>query len=87
MIEELMEADTPQKMRAELIRFSQYDNLTSVCFRFADVHGLSAEDRYTVLAYHATRARMELLKELHKELHNIPPLIKTAFLRAVDEEK
>jgi len=56
-IEQLREASTPEEMRAEIHRISR--DRSSVIVRAvmdsADYNGLSAEDRYTMLAYHALR--------------------------------
>lgn len=56
-IEQLREAATPEEMRAEINRLSR--ERASVLVRSvmdcADYNGLSSEDRYTMLAYHALR--------------------------------
>jgi hypothetical protein len=57
MFEQVKDATTPAEMRAELHRLSYHDPLVNSVFSFADYSGLSAEDRYTMLAYHAMRDR------------------------------
>ncbi|MDO9252553.1 MAG: hypothetical protein Q7U48_13520 [Hydrogenophaga sp.] len=46
-------ADTPSEMRAEMARLRRQDAIVHNAMTAADVAGLSGEDRYTFLAYHA----------------------------------
>ena len=62
-VEQVREAHTPNDMRAELYRVSREDSLVRSVFQMADYNGMSAEDRYTVLAYHAMAARNKLMQE------------------------
>lgn len=56
-IEQLKDAQTPEEMRAEIHRLSRERSSVTVrsVMDCADFNGLSAEDRYTMLAYHALR--------------------------------
>lgn len=62
-IEQVREADKPDAMRAELFRLSQYCPLIRNTMQMADYSGLSAEDRYTTMAYHALKALMVLQQQ------------------------
>jgi hypothetical protein len=55
--EQLKEVHTPEEMRAEIHRISRSraSILARTVMDCADFNGLSAEDRYTMLAYHALR--------------------------------
>jgi vacuolar-type H+-ATPase catalytic subunit A/Vma1 len=53
--EELREVNTPAEMRAELFRIRRENALANQVMMLADRDGLSAEDRYTLLAYHALK--------------------------------
>lgn len=50
---------TPAEMRAEIFRWSYEDPIVRNCFAVADRDGLSGEDRFTLLAYHALRVKKE----------------------------
>ena len=52
---ELLDVDTVEKMREELFKASYYDPLIRQVFDMANYKGLSGEDRYTLLAYHAMK--------------------------------
>ena len=54
-IEQLKEAATPDEMRAEIYRLCRHDPMVHQVMAMADHQGLSAEDRYTALAYYALR--------------------------------
>lgn len=54
---EVKDATTPEEMRAELFRLSHYDHLVQAVWRAADYRGMSTEDRYSVMAYEALKAR------------------------------
>ena len=54
--------ETPQEMRAEIFRLSGYDYLVRNVMNAADYNGFSAEDRYTILAYHALCERAQIKK-------------------------
>lgn len=57
MIEQVKDATTPEEMRAEIFRLQYYDALVRAVMDSANYTGMGAEDRYTVLAYHALRAK------------------------------
>ena len=65
-IEQLKEVKTPEEMRAELFRLSHYDALVRQTLDFANYSGMSAEDKYTVLAYHAMSQRNQLQQMMLK---------------------
>ena len=58
-IEQVKNADTPNEMRAAINRLARDDALTGYVMHMADLHGMSGEDRYTMLAYHALKQRQE----------------------------
>lgn len=53
---------TPNQMRAELARISRDDVLVRQVEDYARYSGLSGEDKYVVLAYHALIGRSRYLK-------------------------
>lgn len=57
MIEQVKDAATPEQMRAEIFRLQHYDHLVKSVMDTANYNGMSAEDRYTMLAYHALKQR------------------------------
>lgn len=59
LIEQMKDAATPEEMRAEIQRMRRYDPLACGAMELADREGMTAEDRYTVLAYHALRALID----------------------------
>lgn len=59
LIEEVRDATTPAEMRAEIFRLQHYDALVRGVMNSANYTGMSAEDRYTVLAYHALKAKAD----------------------------
>lgn len=61
-IDQLEEATTPSEMRAAIYKISRNDSLTSLVSSVADHQGLSSEDRYTMLAYQALKARNMYMK-------------------------
>lgn len=53
--DQMEKAKTPDEMRAKISRL-RFDNpMVATVMDMADIRGLSAEDRYTVLAYYALR--------------------------------
>lgn len=64
MIEQVREAVTPSEMRAEIARLRRSNHIVRKTMDAADYTGLSAEDRYTMLAYHALDALMRTEKVL-----------------------
>ena len=57
--EQVKKAETPEEMRAELFRLRHYDGLVRRVMDMADYGGLSAEDKYTILAYYALAERVQ----------------------------
>lgn len=51
--EPLEAAKSPEEMRAAIFKHSCFDSLTRQVLDVANYSGMSAEDKYTVLAYHA----------------------------------
>lgn len=51
---------TPSEMRAEINKLRFNEPLVGAVLRDADDAGMSSEDRYTVLAFHALRCMREL---------------------------
>jgi hypothetical protein len=68
MIEQMKDATTPAEMRAEIYRHRQYDHMVRRVIDIADYDGLSAEDRYTILAYHALKAKNEAQAQLFQPI-------------------
>jgi len=54
-IEQVREANSPEEMRAEISRLRREGVLVRSVMDMADYRGLSAEDRFTVLAYYALK--------------------------------
>ena len=78
-IEQMKEVSTPEEMRGEIFRLRRHDPMVRQVMDMADYRGLSAEDRYTALAYYALRT---LLAAHQRALDDamtrpIPPLIVT----------
>lgn len=59
---QVKDATTTEEMRAELYRLRHFDPLVRAVFDAADYAGMSAEDRYTMLAYHAMRDRNKVME-------------------------
>ena len=57
--EQLKDAETPDEMRAAIFMAARHDPLIRQVMDAADHKGMSGEDRYTVLAYHALKAMMD----------------------------
>lgn len=78
-IEQLKEAATVEEMRAEIFRLRHHDYLLRNAMDAADYKGMSAEDRYTILAYYALRERAKLLATVLDDamLRPAPPMIVT----------
>jgi hypothetical protein len=66
-IEPMNDAETPQAMRIEIARLSRYDPLVRRVFDMAEYQGLSGEDRYTILAFHA----MKMFKATQEKLMHL----------------
>ena len=66
------EADTPEKMRAEISRLRRENAIVHNAMTAADVAGFSGEDRYTFLAYHALVALVNTQEAYHKHIMRTP---------------
>lgn len=65
------------KMRQEILRGQRDSALIRSCMNLADIEGLSGEDRYTYLAYHALigfERQWQQLRQFYA-LTPIPPII------------
>ena len=71
-IEQVRDAATPEDMRAEIYRLRREAPLVRSVMDMADYNGLSAEDRYTMLAYHTLKESAKV-RELLLEQLNITP--------------
>ncbi len=71
-IEQVREAVTPSEMRAEIVRLARHSPLVRSTMDCADCTGLSAEDRYTMLAYHALAALAQTQKSMHDYVVTTP---------------
>ena len=67
-LERAKEANTIDEMRAELFRLKHYNPMVRNTFDAADFSGMSAEDRYAALAYHAVSLNIELQNQLMSNL-------------------
>ncbi len=78
MSEQVRNAITPDEMRAELHRLQYYDSLIHAVMTTSDYRGISSEDRYTLLAYHAIKA-LHLANErlLQDAMTRITPMFVT----------
>ena len=71
-VEQVKDCATPEEMRAELFRMRQHNFVVSRVIDLADFKGLSAEDKYTMLAYYSLKSHQELYeKVLNYELSEI----------------
>jgi hypothetical protein len=76
-IEQVREATTPSEMRIEISRLRRSDSLVRGVMDSADYTGMSAEDRFTMLSYHALCALAKHKKVLHDYvlMTPSPPLV------------
>lgn len=76
-IAEVRDATTPQEMRAELFRLRFDDPLVRACLDAGDYSGMSAEDKYTVLAYNAVKQKCHLQRVIadYMAITPMPPFI------------
>lgn len=78
-IEQVKKAETPEEMRAEIFRLSRYHHMVRNVLDRANYQGLSAEDKYTIIAYYAL-ADLAKFQSIHLDslrLDAIPPMILT----------
>lgn len=61
--EQVRECKTIDEMRAEIFRFAYHDGLTHRALDSANYLGLSGEDKYVQLAYHALKHRAAVMRE------------------------
>lgn len=75
--EELEQIRTPNGIRQRLLEASRYDPLVRRVFDLAVREGLSGEDIYTLLAYHAIVQKQELEQLILDDLNTrvMPALI------------
>ena len=68
------DATTPNDMRSALLHAALHDATVTAAFIVADRQDLSAEDRYTLLAYHQTLRAQETIAMLlqHMQWENKP---------------
>ena len=77
-IEQVRDANTFEEMRAEIARLRRYDALVRQATDAADYKGLSAEDRYTMLAYCALKAKCFAQAQIYEyALTTVQPMIFT----------
>lgn len=72
-IEKVKDANTVEEMRAEISRLRYHDNIIHTVMDLADYKGLSAEDRFTILAYHLVKQNAEL-REMVIDYHMSRPM-------------
>lgn len=71
-------ATTPDEMRAAIFKHMHEDHLVRNVLTAANYTGMSAEDKYTALAYHALVDRQKLAKMVFDQLMITPsPLFVT----------
>lgn len=68
MIEQVKDATTPAEMRAEIYRLRHYKPMVSMVIDMADYNGLSAEYRFTILAYHALKEKQDTRAQLLQQI-------------------
>ena len=66
-------ATTPDEMRKALFLVSRDHYLVRRVMMMSDMNGLSGEDRYTVMAYHAVKAMLSNQRRLEELLCQVPP--------------
>jgi hypothetical protein len=71
-IEQVQEATTPSEMRAAIARLRRNNHLVHSVMDSADYTGLSSEDRYTMLAYHALSALARTQLAMHRYVLTTP---------------
>lgn len=77
-VEQVKAAETAEAMRGEIFRLKHYDPLVRNVMCMADYRGMSAEDRYTILAYEALR-QLNHIKQLTLNdamLNPAPPILR-----------
>lgn len=68
-IEQVRDAHTTESMRAEIYRLRDESPLVNKVMDMADHYGLSSEDRYTMLAYHALKESANARFLAHLAIH------------------
>jgi hypothetical protein len=69
----LEQADTPQEMRAAIEKAQCNSPIVRNTLMAARYAGLSAEDTYTMLAYHAMQAHSKAMAQV-LEMHSLMPM-------------
>jgi hypothetical protein len=59
-IEKVQEANTADEMRTEIHRLRHYNPMVRILMEMADYKGVSAKDRFTILAYNALKQNAAL---------------------------
>lgn len=88
-IEQLKDVETLEEMRAEISRLRRHDPMVCRVMDMADYRGLSAEDRYTALAYYALRTLLAAHQRALDDAMTRPeqPLIVTPNSEGVRPER
>ena len=63
---------SPEQMRAEIYRMRRDNSIVARSLDSADYLGLSSEDRYTILAYHALERCESLTKTIEQYVRITP---------------
>jgi len=71
-IEQVKVAETAEEMRAEIFRLQRHDPMVRSIMDFANYRGLSAEDRYVMLAYNALKQLAEIKLHVLEEAMRWP---------------
>lgn len=61
-VEQVRKAETAEEMRAEIFRLMRFDPMVRRVIDMADYRGMSAEDKYTMIAYYALSERNRFQK-------------------------
>lgn len=73
MFEPLSKAESPAEMRAAIEAGQQYDPIIRNVLTMARYQGMSAEDTYTVLAYHALQTMVQYQQQCIELASLAPP--------------
>ena len=71
--EQVKNADTLEEARAEIYRLAHHDPLVRMVMRIAIEGDLGAEDKFTLLAYHALKDRNIAREKLYEHIVSSPP--------------
>jgi hypothetical protein len=75
--EKVNDANTAEEMRAEILRLRHYNPIVRMLMDMADYKGVSAEDRFTILAYNVLKQNATLQELVLKcnATRAMPPMI------------